>query len=73
MADEEAIARGIREAKRGVHPWHRCRDCGKWYGAEDDEYGPCLYKNARDDDRFVTHGGHYCDEAEELRQRGLLP
>ncbi len=46
-----------------------CKDCDKWYGQEDDEYGPCMYKHARKDERFVTYGYHECDEAEELQTR----
>ena len=48
---------------------HLCKDCDKWYGQEDDEYGPCMYKHARKDRRYVTYGFHECDEAEELERR----
>jgi hypothetical protein len=48
---------------------HQCKDCDKWYGQEDDEYGPCMYKNARGEKRYVTYGYHDCDEAEELLRR----
>lgn len=53
-------------------PWHHCRDCDKWYGAEDDEYGPCMYKHLRKDEQYLTPGAHECDEPQELRARGLL-
>lgn len=66
------MAERIEQARRGLLDWHQCRNCDKWYGAEDDEYGPCLYKHAGGDERFVTHGGHLCDETEELRNRRLL-
>ena len=46
-----------------------CKDCDKWYGQEDDEYGPCMYKNARKEKRYVTYGYHECDEVEELQRR----
>ncbi|HVL88108.1 MAG TPA: high-potential iron-sulfur protein [Candidatus Thermoplasmatota archaeon] len=42
-------------------PLH-CRDCRLWYGAENDEYGPCQIKQSRGDARFVTFGNHRCDE-----------
>ena len=48
---------------------HLCKDRDKWYGQEDDEYGPCTYKNARKERKYLTHGSHACDEPEELRQR----
>jgi hypothetical protein len=69
---KDELSRLIKEAKVRHPEWHHCRDCDKWYGAEDDEYGPCLYKHARGETKFVTHGGHECDESEELRARGLL-
>lgn len=47
---------------------HRCKDCRYWYGAEDDEYGPCQIKQSRGDRRFVTFGGHLCDEPLALRE-----
>ncbi|MDH7555311.1 MAG: hypothetical protein ACQXXL_01525 [Candidatus Methanosuratincola sp.] len=40
----------------------RCKSCEKWYGAEDDDYGPCSIKHARGDKKFITHGEHVCDE-----------
>ena len=70
--DEETLDR-MHRAREAADTWHHCKECDKWYGAEDDEYGPCAYKNARGDERFVTHGEHACDEPEELRARGLLP
>jgi len=48
---------------------HLCKDCDKWYGQEDDEYGPCMYKHLRKEKRYVTNGYHECDETEELEQR----
>ncbi len=72
MRGEKDLSRAIEVAMKGEREWLRCMDCDKWYGAEDDEYGPCLYKNSRKEERFVTHGGHYCDEVEELRTRGLF-
>lgn len=49
---------------------HQCKDCRYWYGAEDDEYGPCQIKQARGDRRFVTFGGHACDEPLALKEYG---
>ena len=48
---------------------HLCKDCDKWYGQEDDEYGPCSYKNLRKEAKYITYGFHECDEEEELRLR----
>ena len=48
---------------------HLCKDCDKWYGQEDDEYGPCMYKHFRKEERYVTYGYHECDELEELERR----
>ncbi len=62
----------ILEARQGLRDWLQCKDCDKWYGAEDDEYGPCLCKHARNDEKFVTHGSHDCDEREELEGRELI-
>lgn len=45
-----------------------CRDCPKWYGAEDDEFGPCMIKNMRGDRKHVTHGSHECDEGYEMKE-----
>ncbi|MGQ0536125.1 MAG: high-potential iron-sulfur protein [Methanobacteriota archaeon] len=45
-------------------PGLHCKDCVFWYGAEDDEYGPCSIKHQRGDARFVTYGSHGCDEKE---------
>ena len=45
---------------------HNCKDCRMWYGAEDDEFGPCLVKSSRGDRKHVTHGGHLCDEVDSL-------
>ena len=51
---------------------HLCKDCDKWYGQEDDEYGPCMYKHHRKDKKYVTYGYHECDESEELERRVRL-
>lgn len=51
---------------------HLCKDCDKWYGQEDDEYGPCMYKHLRKEKRYVTYGFHECDEIEELDRRVRL-
>jgi len=59
----------VEELQRQLLRPHMCKDCDKWYGQEDDEYGPCMYKHARKDERFVTYGAHECDEAEELQAR----
>ncbi len=40
----------------------RCKDCRKWYGAEDDGFGPCSIKNSRGDGRYITFAMHKCDE-----------
>lgn len=40
----------------------RCKSCEKWYGAEDEDYGPCNIKHARGDRKYITHGRHKCDE-----------
>jgi hypothetical protein len=45
----------------------QCKDCRKWYGAEDDEFGPCGIKHARGDKEYVTFGLKDCDEPEMLR------
>lgn len=39
-----------------------CRDCPMWYGAEDEGWGPCSIKHRRGDVRYLTWGGHACDE-----------
>ncbi len=48
---------------------HLCKDCDKWYGQDDDEYGPCMYKNLRKEKRYLTYGYRECDEPEELGLR----
>ncbi len=40
----------------------RCLRCPMWYGAEDEGWGPCSIKNRRGDQRYLTYGGHACDE-----------
>ncbi|HVL49266.1 MAG TPA: hypothetical protein VM889_11965 [Candidatus Thermoplasmatota archaeon] len=49
----------------------RCKDCRYWYGAEDDEYGPCQLKLQRSDPKFVTFGHHDCDEPQARREYGV--
>ena len=43
-----------------------CRECDKWYGSEDDGYGPCTVKNQRADKKPLTYGAHECDEGFDL-------
>lgn len=59
----------VTELQASLPQPHLCKDCDKWYGQEDDEYGPCMYKHARKDKRYVTYGFHECDEPEELGRR----
>jgi hypothetical protein len=42
----------------------QCKDCKYWYGAEDEEIGPCQIKHIRGDRAYLTHGMHECDEDE---------
>jgi hypothetical protein len=42
-----------------------CKDCARWYGAEDSGLGPCSVKHGRQERRYITHGFHVCDEIEE--------
>ena len=39
-----------------------CKNCEKWYGADDDGFGPCSIKNSRGDKRYITFAFHRCDE-----------
>ena len=59
----------MRELQAALPRTHLCKDCDKWYGQEDDEYGPCMYKHQRKEKRYVTYGYHECDESEELERR----
>lgn len=59
----------IAELQARLPRKHLCKDCDKWYGQEDDEYGPCMYKHHRKEKKYVTYGYHECDEAEELERR----
>jgi len=59
----------VKELQDQLPNKHLCKDCDRWYGQEDDEYGPCTYKHSRRDLRFVTYGYHPCDEEEELQRR----
>lgn len=49
----------------------RCASCRYWYGAEDDEYGPCQLKHQRNESRFITFGGHVCDEPQARQEYGV--
>lgn len=40
----------------------QCKDCENWYGAEDDEFGPCMLKSMRGERRYITQGVFDCDE-----------
>ena len=40
----------------------RCKDCGRWYGGEDEGFGPCSVKRNRGDPKYITFGAHLCDE-----------
>ena len=62
----------IAELQAKLPRKHVCKDCDKWYGQEDDEYGPCMYKHHRKDQKYVTYGYHECDEVEELERRVKL-
>ena len=62
----------VAELRAKLPQKHLCKDCDKWYGQEDDEYGPCMYKHHRRDKKYVTYGFHECDEVEELEQRVKL-
>lgn len=59
----------VDELRAALAQKHLCKDCDRWYGQEDDEYGPCMYKHARKEKRYVTYGYHECDEPEELERR----
>ena len=50
----------------GVRMTLYCRDCDKWYGSEDDGYGPCTIKSQRGEKKPLTYGGHTCDEGFDL-------
>lgn len=43
-----------------------CRDCDKWYGSEDDGYGPCTIKSQRGEKKPLTYGAQLCDEGFDL-------
>jgi len=45
----------------------QCKDCDKWYGGEDDEFGPCNLKHMRGDRNYITFGYRDCDEPDMLR------
>ncbi len=51
----------------------RCKDCENWYGAEDDEFGPCMLKNMRGDRRYITQGVFKCDEGRTVADREAPP
>ncbi len=71
MADV-ALDPHVAELQAKLPHKHRCLDCDKWYGQEDDEYGPCMYKHHRKEKKYVTYGYHDCDEIEELERRVKL-
>lgn len=58
---------------RGTLAELHCKECRYWYGAEDDEYGPCQIKQSRGDRRFVTFGEHACDEPLARKEYGVDP
>ena len=77
-APEEGTApRGAPSGSGGGAPVPlHCLDCPMWYGAEDDGWGPCSIKHQRGDVRFLTFGGHLCDEGyvpPPNATRGTLP
>jgi hypothetical protein len=51
----------------------KCKDCENWFGAEDGEQGPCMIKNMRGDQKYITKGMHDCDEGLFNEQRGAGP
>ena len=55
-------SKGAAKATSGSLPTLHCRDCPMWYGAENEGWGPCSIKNRRGDTRYLTYGGHECDE-----------
>ena len=59
----------VDELRRRLPYIHQCKDCEKWYGQEDEDHGPCAYKNARGEKKYLTYGFHECDEEAELRER----
>ncbi len=63
MADGQTIYIEVqRDAPPEGYQHQRCKRCPYWYGAEDDEYGPCSLKTARGWERFLTFGDWECDE-----------
>lgn len=48
-----------------------CLECSYWYGAEDDEFGPCSLKHQRNTPKFLTFGTHDCDEG--FTEEGARP
>ena len=56
-----------QEESVGTTELRICKSCEKWYGGEDDGYGPCAIKHMRGDKRFITYGYHVCDELEYFR------
>lgn len=63
VADGETVYIDVhREPPPEGKQWQQCKRCPYWYGAEDDEYGPCSLKTARSQDRFLTFGDWDCDE-----------
>ncbi len=35
-----------------------CKNCGTWYGADEDGFVPCSIKNEREDALFITFAFH---------------
>jgi hypothetical protein len=64
-AVERCICRQ-EESGAGLPLALHCRDCDKWYGSEDDGYGPCTIKSQRGDKKPLTYGGHECDEGFDM-------
>lgn len=52
----------------------KCTDCRHWYGAEEDEYGPCTILHQQGADQYITYGGQDCivDEVREAYEAGEL-
>jgi len=62
-----------RERPAQGHRYRLCLECPFWYGAEDDEYGPCSIKTARGETRTLTFGSWACDEGFEELVEGAGP
>ena len=60
------MSKSLKQDEDALH----CKDCPRWYGAEDEELGPCSIKHARGDKKYLTQGYHECDEPEQIRWFG---